>query len=101
MKSLAEVLRKETLINYFGQGALLISDPSAAANPFYRMAPRWALYPLVILAAAATVIASKAVISGAFSLTRQAMQLGYVIDRGVSLTPLLEPAIFLYVIYSR
>jgi KUP system potassium uptake protein len=65
------------LLNYFGQGALLISDPSAAANPFYRMAPRWALYPLVILATAATVIASQAVISGAFSLTRQAMQLGY------------------------
>lgn len=65
------------LLNYFGQGALLIRSPSAAVNPFYRMAPVWALYPLVALATAATVIASQAVISGAFSLTRQAVQLGY------------------------
>ncbi len=66
------------LLNYFGQGALLIHDPAAAHNPFYRLAPSWALYPLVILATAATVIASQAVISGAFSLTRQAIQLGYL-----------------------
>jgi KUP system potassium uptake protein len=65
------------LLNYFGQGALLIRDPSAAENPFFRMAPVWALYPLVALAAIAAVIASQAVISGAFSLTRQAVQLGY------------------------
>jgi KUP system potassium uptake protein len=65
------------LLNYFGQGALLINDPTAAVNPFYRLAPSWALYPLIVLAAAAAVIASQAVISGAFSLTRQAMQLGY------------------------
>jgi KUP system potassium uptake protein len=65
------------LLNYFGQGALLLSEPSAAANPFYRMAPEWALYPLVVLSTAATVIASQALISGAFSLTRQAVQLGY------------------------
>jgi KUP system potassium uptake protein len=65
------------LLNYFGQGALLIVNPAAAENPFYRMAPAWALYPMVVLAAAATVIASQAVISGAFSLTMQAMQLGY------------------------
>ncbi len=65
------------LLNYFGQGALLIGRPSAAVNPFYQMAPGWALYPLVGLATAATVIASQAVISGAFSLTRQAVQLGY------------------------
>jgi KUP system potassium uptake protein len=65
------------LLNYFGQGALLIRDPSAAENPFFRMAPVWALYPLVALAAVAAVIASQAVISGAFSLTRQAVQLGY------------------------
>ncbi|HEV2130517.1 MAG TPA: potassium transporter Kup, partial [Longimicrobiaceae bacterium] len=65
------------LLNYFGQGALLIGNPDAAANPFYRMAPVWALYPLVVLATAATVIASQALISGAFSLTRQAVQLGY------------------------
>ncbi len=63
--------------NYFGQGALLLADPAAVDNPFYRMVPAWALYPLVVLATAATVIASQAVISGAFSLTRQAVQLGY------------------------
>lgn len=65
------------ILNYFGQGALLLQDPEAAHNPFYRMAPSWALYPLVGLAAAATVIASQAVISGVFSLTRQAVQLGF------------------------
>ncbi len=65
------------LINYFGQGALLLADPSAIENPFYRLAPEWALYPLVILATIATVIASQAVISGAFSITQQAIQLGY------------------------
>ena len=65
------------MLNYFGQGALLLSDSSAAVNPFYHLAPSWALYPLIVLATAATVIASQAVISGAFSLTRQAVQLGY------------------------
>jgi KUP system potassium uptake protein len=65
------------LLNYFGQGALLLAEPSAAENPFYRMAPAWSGYPLTLLATAAAVIASQAVISGAFSLTRQAMQLGY------------------------
>ncbi|MBI2778384.1 MAG: potassium transporter Kup [Gammaproteobacteria bacterium] len=65
------------LLNYFGQGALLIHDPSTARNPFFMMAPSWALYPLIALATAATVIASQAVISGAFSVTRQAIQLGY------------------------
>ncbi|HET7488017.1 MAG TPA: potassium transporter Kup [Acidimicrobiales bacterium] len=62
---------------YFGQGALLLDNPGAIENPFYRMAPDWALYPLVVLATLATVIASQALISGAFSLTHQAMQLGY------------------------
>lgn len=66
------------LINYFGQGALLLQNPEAIVNPFYLMVPIWALYPMVILATAATCIASQAVISGAFSLTRQAVQLGYV-----------------------
>lgn len=66
------------VLNYFGQGALLLSDPSAIQNPFYLLAPDWALLPLVVLATAATVIASQAVISGAFSLTSQAIQLGYV-----------------------
>jgi KUP system potassium uptake protein len=65
------------LLNYFGQGALLLRDPGAAENPFYHLAPRWALYPLIALATAAAIIASQAVISGAFSLTRQAVQLGY------------------------
>jgi KUP system potassium uptake protein len=66
------------LLNYFGQGALLLTDPETLQNPFYRLAPNWAVYPLVILASAATVIASQAVISGAFSLTNQAVQLGYL-----------------------
>jgi KUP system potassium uptake protein len=63
------------LLNYFGQGALVLADPGALPKPFYGLAPHWALYPIVILATAATVIASQAVISGAFSLTRQAVQL--------------------------
>jgi KUP system potassium uptake protein len=66
------------LLNYFGQGALLLSNPNAIKNPFYLMAPNWALLPMVGLAACATVIASQAVISGAFSLTKQAIQLGYL-----------------------
>lgn len=66
------------LLNYFGQGAFLLHSPEGAVNPFYHMAPRWALYPLVVLATAAAVIASQAVISGAFSVTRQAVQLGYL-----------------------
>jgi KUP system potassium uptake protein len=66
------------VINYFGQGALLLGDPAALENPFYRLSPAWGLYPLVVLASAATIIASQAVISGAFSLTRQAIQLGYL-----------------------
>ena len=65
------------LLNYAGQGALVLSDPSTLGNPFYLMAPRWGLIPLVILSTMATVIASQAVISGVFSMTRQAMQLGY------------------------
>jgi KUP system potassium uptake protein len=66
------------ILNYFGQGALLLAEPAAVQNPFYHMAPDWALYPLVGLSTVATVIASQAVISGAFSVTRQAMQLGFV-----------------------
>ena len=65
-------------LNYFGQGALLLSDPSAVANPFYNMAPDWLLIPLVILATAATVIASQALISGAFSVTKQVIQMGFL-----------------------
>jgi KUP system potassium uptake protein len=66
------------VLNYFGQGALLLNDSTARENPFYRLAPAWALLPLVVLATAATIIASQAVVSGAFSLTRQAVQLGYL-----------------------
>lgn len=65
------------MLNYFGQGALLLREPAAAENPFYYLAPSWALYPLVVLATMATVIASQAVISGAYSLTLQAVQLGF------------------------
>jgi KUP system potassium uptake protein len=65
------------LINYFGQGALLIEDPSAASNPFYALVPDVLIYPMTILATAAATIASQAVISGAFSITRQAIQLGF------------------------
>jgi len=72
------IVAPSLLLNYFGQGALLLHDPQASWNPFYKLAPTWALYPLVGLATAATVIASQAVISGAFSLTRQAIQLGYL-----------------------
>jgi KUP system potassium uptake protein len=66
------------VLQYLGQGALLLRHPEAAHNPFYLLAPKWALYPLVGLAAMATVIASQAIISGVFSLTRQAIQLGYL-----------------------
>ncbi|MBP6693186.1 MAG: KUP/HAK/KT family potassium transporter, partial [Xanthomonadales bacterium] len=66
------------VLNYFGQGALLLGHPSAASNPFYRLVPSWALVPMIVLATAATVIASQAVISGAFSIARQGMQLGFL-----------------------
>ncbi len=66
------------MLNYFGQGALILAKPDAVANPFYHLAPEWMLYPLVALATMATVIASQAVISGAFSVSRQAMQLGFL-----------------------
>jgi KUP system potassium uptake protein len=65
-------------INYLGQGALLLRDSDAVKNPFYLLAPEWALYPLIVLATLATIIASQAVISGAFSITRQAILLGYL-----------------------
>jgi KUP system potassium uptake protein len=64
-------------LNYFGQGALLLNDAKAIENPFYLLAPEWALYPLVVLSTVAAIIASQAVISGAYSITQQAMQLGY------------------------
>ena len=64
------------MLNYFGQGALLIAEPAAIDNPFFRLVPHWGLYPLVVLSTMATIIASQAVITGAYSLTRQAVQLG-------------------------
>ena len=66
------------VLNYFGQGALLMTQPEAADNPFYRLLPGWALYPMVALATAAGVLASQAVISGAYSITKQAIQLGFL-----------------------
>ena len=74
------VVLPSLLLNYFGQGALLIADPTARANPFFRMVPgpEWAVIPVVVIATLATCIASQAIISGTFSLTRQAVQLGYL-----------------------
>jgi KUP system potassium uptake protein len=66
------------VLNYFGQAGLLLTDPSAVDNPFYQLAPDWAQYPMVALAAVATVIASQAIISGVFSLTQQSIQLGFL-----------------------
>jgi KUP system potassium uptake protein len=66
------------VLNYFGQAGLLITDPTAIDNPFYQLAPDWAQYPMVLLAAVATVIASQAIISGVFSLTQQSIQLGFL-----------------------
>jgi KUP system potassium uptake protein len=66
------------MLNYFGQGGLLLADPHAVENPFYLLAPRWVHYPMVAFATVATVIASQSIISGAYSLTQQAMQLGFL-----------------------
>ena len=66
------------VINYFGQGAMLLDEPSKVSNPFYEMAPAWALYPLIAIATCATVIASQALITAAFSVTKQVIQLGYL-----------------------
>src|SRR5688572_26425519 len=65
------------LMNYFGQGALLLREPTAISNPFYLLAPSWFVYPLLVIATSAAIVASQALISGAFSLTQQAIQLGY------------------------
>ncbi len=78
------------VLNYFGQGALVLSNPKALENPFYLMAPGWALLPLVALATAATVIASQALISGAYSMTRQCMQLGFLPRMSVNHTSATE-----------
>ncbi|MEO6362018.1 MAG: potassium transporter Kup [Caldimonas sp.] len=66
------------VLNYFGQGAMLLAEPAKVRNPFFEMAPSWALYPLIVLAACAAVIASQALITAAFSITKQAIQLGYL-----------------------
>jgi KUP system potassium uptake protein len=76
--SWSHIVLPALVLNYFGQGALLLGNPAALENPFYRLSPSWGLYPLVALATLATIIASQAVISGAYSLTRQAIQLGYL-----------------------
>ena len=72
------VVLPSLLLSYLGQGALLVADPRAVENPFYLLAPRWAHYPMVAFATIATIIASQAIISGAYSLTQQAMQLGFL-----------------------
>ncbi len=71
------VAKPALLLNYLGQGAMLLHDPTAARNPFYLVVPQWALYPMIAIATAAAIVASQALISGAFSLTQQAVQLGY------------------------
>ena len=72
------VVMPSLTLNYFGQGALLLADPQAVKNPFFMMAPAWALIPMVVLATLATVIASQALITGAFSVTKQVIALGYL-----------------------
>ncbi len=86
------------VLNYFGQGALILHNQAAIENPFYLLAPDWALYPLVLLATCATVIASQAVISGAFSMTHQAIQLGYLPRLRSIYTSHLEGQIYIPVI---
>ncbi|MGC1174760.1 potassium transporter Kup [Polaromonas sp.] len=97
-------------LNYFGQGALLLSNPEAVKNPFYLMAPEWALLPLVLLATMATVIASQALITGAFSVTKQVIQLGYlprlniehtsVRDTGQIYIPLVNWGLFVTIVLA-
>ena len=97
-------------LNYFGQGALLLQRPEAVKNPFYMMAPEWALIPIVVLATAATVIASQALISGAFSVTKQVIQLGYlprlqvlhtsVKDTGQIYLPLVNWGLFVAIVMA-
>ncbi|SBW11743.1 putative potassium transport system protein kup 2 [uncultured Alphaproteobacteria bacterium] len=102
------VVLPSLMVNYLGQGALLLSDPATVENPFYLMAPHWARMPLLALAAFATVIASQAVISGAFSLTQQAIQLGFLPrmtivhtserERGQIYLPFVNWALLLFVV---
>ncbi len=98
------------LVNYFGQGAMLLVTPENARNPFYEMAPQWALFPLIVLATAAAVIASQALITAAFSVAKQAMQLGYlprlrilhtsVRETGQIYVPFVNWALFVCVVFA-
>ncbi|NDP62124.1 potassium transporter Kup [Polaromonas sp.] len=104
------VVMPSLVLNYFGQGALLLSNPAAVKNPFYLMAPDWALIPLVVLATLATVIASQALITGAFSVTKQAIQMGYlprlriehtsVRDTGQIYMPFVNWALFVTIVLA-
>ena len=98
------------VVNYFGQGAMLLDDPAAVENPFYIMAPEWARLPLVVLATLATVIASQALISAAFSVTKQAIQLGLlprmhikhtsVRDTGQIYVPFVNWGLFVFIVLA-
>ena len=98
------------LVNYFGQGAMLLLSPEKARNPFYEMAPQWALFPLIALATVAAVIASQALITAAFSVAKQAMQLGYlprlrilhtsVRETGQIYVPFINWALFVFVVFA-
>ncbi len=98
------------MLNYFGQGAMLLQHPENVKNPFYGMAPQWALFPLIILATLATVIASQALITAAFSVTKQAIQLGYlprlrivhtsVRETGQIYLPFINWALFICVVFA-
>jgi len=104
------VVMPSLTLNYFGQGALLLNNPDAVKNPFYLMAPEWALLPLVLLATMATVIASQALITGAFSVTKQVIQLGYlprlniehtsVRDTGQIYIPLVNWGLFVTIVLA-
>ena len=104
------VVMPSLTLNYFGQGALLLDNPEAVKNPFFMMAPDWALIPLVVLATMATVIASQALISGAFSVTKQVIQLGYlprlqvlhtsVKDTGQIYLPLVNWGLFVTIVLA-
>jgi len=98
------------VINYFGQGAMLLDNPAAVSNPFFLMAPKWATLPLVLLATAATVIASQALITAAFSVTKQAVQLGIlprmriqhtsVRDTGQIYVPLVNWGLYVFIVLA-
>ncbi len=104
------VVMPSLTLNYFGQGALILKNPQTVKNPFFLMAPDWALIPLVLLATAATVIASQALISGAFSVTKQVIQLGYlprlniqhtsVRDTGQIYIPLVNWGLFVTIVLA-